>query len=193
MDNINLDNFKGKSYRLANNWSYFIPLEDKPINYLEIGTFYGGNLISVSQTYGKHQDSKLYCIDPWKDYEDYPEYKDEQDKIFSTFKYNITTYDLDDKVTIIRGYSNEKVLTLEDNYFDIIYIDGNHEPEYVLEDAVLCFRKLKVGGYLIFDDYVWCGPDLTQAGIDSFIKGYHKRIKLINIDHNTQTFIQKIR
>ena len=31
----------------------------------------------------------------------------------------------------------------KDEFFDIIYIDGNHEPEYVLEDAVLSFRKLK--------------------------------------------------
>jgi hypothetical protein len=35
---------------------------------------------------------------------------------------------------------------------DIIYIDGNHGPEYVLEDADLSFRKLK-NGIMIFDDY----------------------------------------
>ena len=29
---------------------------------------------------------------------------------------------------------------------------------------------------MIFDDYGWGGPDLTQKGIDGFLSGYHKRI-----------------
>jgi hypothetical protein len=95
-------------------------------------------------------------------------------------------------MTIRRGFSRDVIPTLDDAYFDIIYIDGNHEPEYVLEDAVLSFRKLKVGGYLIFDDYGWGGPDLTQRGIDGFLRGYHKRIDVDNIRiHNTQVFVKK--
>jgi len=54
-------------YRLANNWFNTINVHDyiiKPINYLEIGTLYGANILSVANTYGLHDDSKLYCIDP---------------------------------------------------------------------------------------------------------------------------------
>ena len=63
----------------------------------------------------------------------------------------------------------------------------------LLEDAVLAFRKLKVGGYLIFDDYGWGGPDLTQRGIDGFVNGYYKRIKVLNDGkpQNEQLFIEK--
>jgi hypothetical protein len=43
--------FKGISYRLANNWFDYIPFQNKSINYLEIGAFYGANLISVANTY----------------------------------------------------------------------------------------------------------------------------------------------
>jgi hypothetical protein len=32
---------------------------------------------------------------------------------------------------------------------------------------------------MIFDDYGWGGPDLTQRGIDGFLSGYHKRIKYL--------------
>jgi predicted O-methyltransferase YrrM len=95
-------------------------------------------------------------------------------------------------VTVKRGYSNEVLPTLEDNSFDIVYIDGNHEPEYVLEDAVLAFRKVKVGGYLIFDDYGWGGPDLTKRGIDGFMNGYHKRIQVLG-ERESQVFIRKLR
>jgi hypothetical protein len=39
-----LNNFVGTQYRLADNWFNYIDINDynnKPINYLEIGTFYG--------------------------------------------------------------------------------------------------------------------------------------------------------
>ena len=58
-----LNNFVGTQYRLANNWFDNVNVNDytdKPINYLEIGTFYGANILSVANTYGVHNDSKLY-------------------------------------------------------------------------------------------------------------------------------------
>jgi predicted O-methyltransferase YrrM len=105
---------------------------------------------------------------------------------------NVETSGVKDKIIVNRGYSNVKILDYEDQFFDIIYIDGNHEPEYVLEDAVLSFRKLKVNGILIFDDYGWGGPDLTKRGIDGFLNGYHKRIEILG-ELNTQVFIKKIK
>lgn len=183
-------NFEGTTYRTAESWNSIIPLDNKPIKYLEIGAFYGANLISVAKSYGKHNESILYAIDPWEDYKNYPEYKGEIANIYNSFMKNIKNSGEEHKIKVIRGYSNNEVPKLEDNYFDIIYIDGNHEPEYVLEDAVLAFRKLKSGGYMIFDDYGWGGPDLTQKGIDAFIGGYHKKIKVLNI--SDQAFIQKL-
>ena len=185
--------FEGVIYRLAYNWLDIIKVDDykdKSINYLEIGAFYGANVISVAETYCSHKDSKLYCIDPWVDYNEYSEYKGEQKKIFSTFLKNIANHTLENKVIFNRGFSNNEIPRLHDDFFDIIYIDGNHEPEYVLEDAVLSFRKLKKDGILIFDDYGWGGPDLTQRGIDAFLNGYYKKINFIG-EKASQVFIQK--
>jgi predicted O-methyltransferase YrrM len=193
-----LSNFVGTQYRLADNWNIFInedEYKNKPINYLEVGAFYGANILSVAETYGVHADSKLYCIDPWEDYADYPEYKNEQPDIYETFKQNIEISGVnsgaDDKIIVSPGYSNTEIPRFKDDFFDIIYIDGNHEPEYVLEDAVLSFRKLKKNGILIFDDYGWGGPDLTQKGVDAFISGYSKKIDVVGIQ-NTQVFVKKI-
>jgi len=189
-----LNNFTGTQYRLANNWYSFISIKEyynKKINYLEIGTFYGANILSVAHTYGLHNDTKLYCIDPWEDYNEYPEYKNQQSSIYDSFINNIENSGFKEKIIINRGYSNLEIPKFEDDFFDIIYIDGNHEPEYVLEDAVLSFRKLKKNGIMIFDDYGWGGPDLTQRGIDGFLSGYHKRIKKLG-ENNSQVFIQKI-
>ena len=189
--------FEGKYYRQADNWYSIIPRKDfefKPIKYLEIGTFYGANLISVFKSYAAHPESKLYCIDPWLDYQDYTEYKSvDKENIYNTFLRNIENCADKDRIIINRGFSNEQIPKYEDDFFDIIYVDGNHEPEYALEDAVLSFRKLKIGGLMIFDDYGIGGPDLTKRGIDGFLSGYHKRIEVIKLNHNMQTFIRKIR
>jgi SAM-dependent methyltransferase len=185
--------FKGVAYRLANNWfPYVTPDSSKPIKYAEVGAFYGANMVSVAETYGVHPDSTLIAIDPWTDYVDYPEYKGEQTTIYNAFTQNMEACGLSERVTVKRGYSHEVLPTLEDDSFDIIYIDGNHEPEYVLEDAVLAFRKLKVGGRLIFDDYGWGGPDLTKRGIDGFLHGYRKRIIVLG-ECQSQVFVQKAR
>lgn len=77
---------------------------------------------------------------------------------------------------------------MSDESFDIIYIDGNHLKKYVLEDAVLSFKKLKRDGWLIFDD-LQC-PDV-QIAIDAFVKLYNNYF--INISHNNgQLFLKKI-
>jgi len=189
-----LNNFVGTQFRLADNWFNIIDInnyKDKQINYLEIGTYYGANIISVAKTYCVNNDSKLYAIDPWEDYDEYPDFKNQQLTIYNTFITNIENSGVKDKITIKRGYSNIEIPNFKDEFFDIIYIDGNHEPEYVLEDAVLSFRKLKKNGIMIFDDYGWGGPDLTQRGIDGFLNGYHKKIKYLG-EQNTQIFIQKI-
>jgi hypothetical protein len=179
-------------FRLCNNWKDIIPdlFCNKKINYLEIGVFKGMNLYSVSQVYGKHQESLLVCIDPWCDYNDYHEYINQQNEHYLEFLKH--TKDIPkNKINILRGFSHEKIPMLNNNYFDIIYIDGNHNPEYVMEDAVLSFRKLKISGYMIFDDYGWGGKEVTQKGIDGFLMGYYNRIKILG-QRNSQVFIQKI-
>lgn len=188
-----LEDFDGFKFRLATNWFNFINVEEyknKPINYLEIGVSCGANILSVAKSYGLNNDSKLYAVDPWEDYDEYPEYKNQQPTVYKIFSDNIIKYGENDKIIVNRGYSNIEVPKYQDNFFDIIYIDGNHEPEYVLEDAVICFRKLKKGGMMIFDDYGWGGPDMTKKGIDAFLSGYHKRITYLGI-RDYQVFVRK--
>ena len=94
-------NFEGIAYRLADNWFESVNIHkyyNTPIHYLEIGTCYGANLLSVELTYGAHPESKLYCIDPWEDYNEYNEYKNEQPKIYETFLRNIENSGKKDKI-----------------------------------------------------------------------------------------------
>lgn len=183
-------------------WTDVIPVTTDKLNYLEIGSCSGASVVSFAQTYGGHPNTKLYCIDPWSDYDDYDEYKGRLDGIYNEFLTNINTFNLQDKVVACRGYSHEEIPKFDDLFFDIIFVDGNHNPEYALEDAVLSFRKLKVGGYMVFDDYNWeadgkRGPNGTTLGIEGFMQGYRNRIKHITTKWTSwglaQVFIQKIR
>lgn len=185
--------FDGNYWRLADSWYYKVPLlefQDKPIKYLEIGAYHGGNVISVANTYASHPESELHCIDPWEDYADYWEYKNEQHTNFEKFSKNIDNSGSKEKVKVHRGFSNNIIHTFEDNYFDIIYVDGNHDTDYVCEDGVLSFRKLKSGGYLIFDDYIW-GDGCVALGVDAFKIAYRKKVKDLGL-HNCQYFFKKI-
>jgi hypothetical protein len=185
-------NIEGDKYRTVDNWFDFIPepVDDVPINYLEIGAYYGANVISYALShYAKHPSSEIHCIDPWSDYDDYDEYKGQQSTIFETFQRNLATNKVDDRVKYHRGFSRDMIPTFADDFFDIIYIDGNHEPHYIVEDAVLAFRKLKKDGYMIFDDYGWRD---AGKGIDAFLSSYAKVIEVIMPNHNTQVFIKKL-
>lgn len=189
-----MTDFIGNKYRLADNWFDFIPLEqhkNRPINYLEIGSYYGGNVISVAETYAVHQYSMLYCVDPYLDYPGYSEYVGKQEEIYVGFLENLKNAGIRSKVIIDRGYSNERIPKFENSFFDIIYIDGNHEPEYVLEDAVLSFRKLRLGGFLIFDDYNWGNVATYKLAVDAFLSCYAKKLVYLG-EKNTQVFVRKI-
>jgi predicted O-methyltransferase YrrM len=190
-----LENFKGYRYTLANNWFMYpslnvLDFENKPINYLEIGPYYGANLLSVANSYCLHSDSKLYCIDPWE--EENEDSDLDQESVYEIFNENIKNSSCSEKIISLRGYSNIEILKFEDNLFDLIYIDGNSDPEYVLEDAVLSFRKLKKNGILIFNNY--CSNNIetdTINSIDSFIGVYSNKITKIGL-FDYQMIIQKL-
>ena len=73
------------------------------------------------------------------------------------------------RVRLLKDLSHSALSSLQvsleaEGAFDLIYIDGSHEWEHVLEDARLAWPLLRSGddgrnsgGLLIFDDYLWHG------------------------------------
>ena len=57
------------------------------------------------------------------------------------------------QVRLHRNLSNVASNDFDDNYFDWIYVDGNHLYEFVMQDLQLYLPKLKPGGYITGDDY----------------------------------------
>lgn len=188
--------FEGRYYNKnpGVNWKDHIPLEEKAITYLEIGVADGGNAIHIANSYCKHPDSKIYCVDPWIDYDEYPEYKGQQNIAWNTVNKNLLNSGHANKFIIHRGFSDDIVPTFQDNFFDIVLVDGNHETDYVYRDGVMALEKVKSGGYIVFDDYdlynrYW--PD-TKKGVDMFLKDYADKIRLVSNDVVIQLIVQKL-
>jgi len=194
-------NFVGRYYNknCSKVWSPYIPIVDRPIKYLEIGVSDGGNAINFAKSYATHPNSEIYCVDPWMDYDGYDEYKGQQEYGWKTFNENIKNFGSLQKFKIYRGLSENIVPTFENEFFDIIYVDGNHETEYVYKDGKMAFDKCKSGGYIIFDDYCvnvygkcfdW---EQTVKGIDMFLEDYKSNIEIIlKFTNFCQVIIRKL-
>jgi hypothetical protein len=138
------------AYRFTRDWfSHNIPswqrwlanLSGKPgLRALEIGSFEGRATTWLLENVLTDETSRIDCIDPFgKVY-------------YRRFLANITPWR--DRVTVHRALSTAVLPTLRGE-FDIIYVDGDHRPFAILSDAVLSWPRLKVGGTLIFDDYLF--------------------------------------
>lgn len=107
------------------------------INILEIGCFEGRTTIVFLESL---KNSKVTVIDPDPG---------------PNFHHNLDKWLLESgRLYWDQKYSHEALKKYSNNRFDLIYIDGDHNAQAVLEDAVISWRLLKKGGVLLFDDYL---------------------------------------
>ena len=64
-----------------------------------------------------------------------------------------------DEVTILETNSKNASNKFQDNYFDYIYIDGEHSYNAVLQDLTYWYPKLKPNGTIFGDDFYWREKD----------------------------------
>jgi len=80
----------------------------------------------------------------------------------------------------------------------MIYIDGSHETPDVFSDAALSYRLLRIGGLMIFDDYIWGGganadPIMNpKMAIDCFLNCYQRKMQMHPWLPLCQMFCRKI-
>ena len=112
----------------------------RPVQCIEIGVAEGRCTKWLVENILTHSDARIRCVDPW------------ELKPFAepSFDEKIGRHR---QVIKVKRRSSAALKLLPLASFDFIYIDGNHEARYVLEDAVLSFPLLKPGGILAFDDY----------------------------------------
>ena len=71
-----------------------------------------------------------------------------------------------DVVSVLRGFSQDCLVTLPDQSFDMIYIDAGHDYDNVKRDGELSQKKVKRDGIIVFNDYVMYDPFIgTEYGV----------------------------
>ena len=181
--------YKGNVFRLSYSWQIIIPITNEPIKIMEIGTYHGANICSYMKTYTHHNETQIHSVYPYIDYNGYNEYMSKQPSNYSIFLNNISKLDPIDlnNIYIHCGLSEDIVPLFPNDSFDIICIDGNHDKKYALEDAVLCFKKLKLDGWMNFDDMLF---KEDSDAVHVFLTIYSPFFEIFKID-NAQLFIKR--
>ena len=191
-----------KTYKLVNknyeykerDWLYKkIP---KHSTCAEIGVYTGENSLNMLKII---QPKELVLIDPWLHDSDSlkanntTEVGNKQEDYDERYEYTKKRMKDKSNVRIIRGYSQEKLEEFPDNYFDFIYIDGDHSFEGALGDLEISFKKVKKLGIIAGDDYrTGENANATQQNVARAVKQFvsNHPVKLL-FEKNYQFFIKK--
>ena len=71
--------------------------------------------------------------------------------------------------------------------FDFIYIDGSHNGEDILSDAIEAFKILKKGGLIFFDDFLQYELNRkiqSYVGIEKFLELYSNDLQIVFFQNN---------
>jgi predicted O-methyltransferase YrrM len=110
---------------------------------VEVGSYEGRSACWLIQNLLTGDGSRLICVEPFQEYEG-------QER---NFDHNIALAGGEDKIVKLRGPSQQVLPFLPDETSDFVYVDGSHMVLDVLQDAAMCWRLLKPGGVIVFDDY----------------------------------------
>lgn len=129
------------------NWQRWLaPFMGKPdLKALEIGSFEGRSAVWMLENVLTAPGSTIDCIDLFEPAEKFGDYH-------ARFRANTAPWR--ERITEYPGRSYEQLKRLSGPY-DIVYIDGWHSAFGALADGVMTWPMLKVGGVMIFDDYLW--------------------------------------
>ncbi len=214
------DNVSTYGYEFTQDWfSRFIPTWDwiltrlKPSRILEIGSFEGRSacyLIEKCPSFVENRIS-ITCVDTW---EGSIEHKPggTSESVMTEVE---NRFDRNTKLALMRAAGRGEFTKIKQNSrdalagfiaaghlesFDLIYIDGSHESPDVLTDGVMAFPLLRVGGTLIFDDYVWSDQlpqrrdpsRMPKPAIDAFVNIFHRKLALYQWLPLWQFYLQKV-
>jgi predicted O-methyltransferase YrrM len=185
----------------AGNYFYWYSLFDKKMFYeqnrllvLEIGSWEGLSSFFILENLPK---ATLTCVDTWGGSDEQNASEEETNEVLqkteSNFDKNMEAFGerlIKIKSTSFDYFNKYKYR----NQYDLIYVDGSHHCDDVIVDGVKCFEQLKIGGYMIFDDYLWrhypSHLDNPASAINCLLNTKRGSFKVISVYE--QIIIQKL-
>lgn len=138
------------------NWNIIVKEMPEEFKFIEIGV-YKGRILSLIQLISNEQNKKckIYGVTPLDNIGDkYSGY--DNDNYYDAIKRGYEKMGLTmENTKIIHGLSQDKKVlkeVSENGLYDILFIDGSHDYEVVIEDIIEYIPMLKKGGFLVMDD-----------------------------------------
>ena len=117
---------------------------------VEVGTFWGTYAEILLKTWG----GRLTCVDPWRNQPDsvYLDGANTQD-METVWKRVQQGIGKNPRCSLLRMMSLNGSGRFEDGVLDFVYLDGNHAVDYVRDDIMAWWPKVKIGGIVGGHDY----------------------------------------
>jgi hypothetical protein len=156
----------------------------------EIGVYKG----DFSELIMEHEPKRLHLVDPWK-FELDPAYASswyggslgksqaKMDRIYESVIGRFGSAIRSGTIEVHRSTSVECCPQFPDNYFDWIYIDGNHHYQFVKMDLEIFLPKVKRNGLVAGDDYGspgWWQDGVTKAVDEAVAGGRFEKLLIEN-------------
>lgn len=180
--------------------------KDNILIFAEVGSWKGRSAIWFIENFLNHRNSKIYCIDTW-DINDWNDFNQEKtllksnsvraaeldvENIYNQFIYNLNYKGLLNKCEIIKKRSVDALNTFQNDFFDFVYVDGDHSEKGCYDDLNAAWPKVKTGGLLFGDDWKWedQGKFPVQTTVKKFTKERGLKIKPLFF-HGNGYYIEK--
>jgi hypothetical protein len=167
---------------MIDNRSDLIKILEKHLKIMEIGIFKGEFSKFV---FNEIEPSELHLVDLFEGQMCSGD-KDGNNIIWTDLsqEYNnlISYFNDDENVFLHKGFSYDILSKFDDEYFDMVYIDGDHSYEGVKKDLDIAFNKVKSGGYICGHDYTMQMFEGVVRAVDEFCSEKGLKIKYITND-----------
>lgn len=152
--------------------------------FVEVGSWLGRSAALMAvEIINSKKDINFVCIDPWTDggpdLKDTKYYKELRDPVYNTFMANIRP--VRHVVTALRMTSLEGAAKFADGEIDFLMLDGDHSYEAISADIEAWLPKMKPGGVMAGDDYLW--PGVQKAADEQFAERLKCVIKKASHDY----------
>ena len=102
----------------------------------------------------------------------------------TAFDFNVQPFA--DRLEKVKGTSWDvlRSFAAEGRQFDLIYIDADHRFDSILLDTILSWPLLRVGGFLVWDDYLWSRKEAQRRfdpklALDTWLETRSPDVKVV--------------
>jgi len=146
-------------FNFQNLYSEMVQCFPENSHFVEVGSFFGCSTVYMAvEIINSGKQIKLDSIDKW----DFDWNLDGvKVNVYESYLKNIET--VKHIINPIKGFSLDVVRRYEDKSLDFVFIDANHDYEYVKDDIIKWLPKVKDNGIIAGHDYIQSFPGVIQA------------------------------